>query len=102
MKKKDCEKLTKMTYCDFEKLDDKKADEMLKKMLPEKGRFKSGAMGDHDWWHAVKYIDVEEKDHIVPMIVIRSWAKYKNRWVYQVMPCARLLYCLHLDNEYMR
>jgi len=100
MKKKDCEKLAKMTYRDFSKLNEKKSYEMLSGMLPEGKRYKSAGMGDHDWWYLVKYMEVMEKDYKRYMCVIRSWNKYKQRWVYRCIGVPELLYCLHLDNEY--
>ena len=101
MKKEDCEKLSEMTWKDFENLNDAQADVMLKKVLPEKARFKCAGMGDKDWWYAVKYFDVEEKNRLVYMCVIRSWNKYKQRWIYKAIESFSLLYCLHLDNEYI-
>ena len=101
MKKRDCDKLKKWNYSDFCKLNEDKAYNLLSEMLHEGDRYKSSCMLDRDWWYVVKYVEVMEKDYKRYLCVVRSWNKNKHNWEYRCIGVPRLLYCLHLDNEYM-
>ena len=103
IKKSDCEKLSRLTFEDFNNITQKQADSMLKNVLPTKSRFKSRAVGSDGWWHVKKYIELEgdENEETIYMCVIRSWDKHRQKWVYKCMGCLDILYCIHLDNHYM-
>ena len=100
MKKTDCKKLKDLSYDDFKRMDYDYANEILMKVLPEKERFKSRSLGDFDWWYCSKHIDVDENQQMKHLCIIRSWNKYKQKWIYKCIDSLELLYCLHLDNEY--
>lgn len=91
----DCDKPTDNSYTDLTDLDDDKAYELVTRELPEGKRYKSAAMGDLDWWYAVKYFETMEKDRKRHMCVVRSWNKHKQKWVYLCVGIHSLLFCLH-------
>lgn len=50
---------------------------------------------DHDLWHIVTYF----KDSDNHFVVIKSWAKYKQKWVYKVENLFTFKYCYNICNE---
>lgn len=90
----DCGKPNDIGHADLTDLDDEKAYELATRELPEGKRYKSAAMGDLDWWYAVKYFETMEKDRKRHMCVVRSWSKHKQKWVYRCVSIHSLLYCL--------
>lgn len=50
---------------------------------------------DRDLWHVVNIFD--DKDY--KLIVIKSWSKYKQRWVYKVEHLCNLCYLLPITDK---
>ena len=50
---------------------------------------------DRDLWHVVGTLP----DGGYTVVVVKSWAKYKNRWCYEVMSMDSLLWVLNHKKE---
>jgi len=66
--------------------------EMARRVYPVGTKFNICA--DKDPWYIVEYVDdaVKFKNNMVaPLVVYKSWNKYKQSWLYKVEDCRLLL-----------
>ncbi len=69
--------------------------EMLHDICPQGERFKSACMCDRDWWYVVQYIDdTNRHGEKIPLVVVKSYNKTKQNYVYRCMECVIFLYIL--------
>ncbi|WQJ53767.1 MAG: hypothetical protein [Wendovervirus sonii] len=48
-------------------------------------KLKIHILSDFDPWYVVNYIeDEQKKDKVETLIIIKSWAKHKQKWVYHI------------------
>lgn len=69
--------------------------EFLHDICPQGERFKSACMGDNDWWYIVQYVeDTNKYGEKIPLVVVKSYNKAKQNYVYRCMECVTFLYIL--------
>ena len=69
--------------------------EFLHDICPQGERFKSACMCDRDWWYVVQYIeDTNKRGEKIPLVVVKSYNKTKQNYVYRCMECTLFLYIL--------
>jgi hypothetical protein len=82
-------KVRKIVWSDIEKMDTQEVIDMF----PEGSSF---VYLDWDKWYVVKYIydniPVGKKKQEIPLVVIKSWSKYKQRWTYKTEHLAAFVY----------
>lgn len=82
-------KVRKIGWSDIEKMDTQEVIDMF----PEGSSF---VYLDWDKWYVVKYlydnIPAGKKNKEIPLVVIKSWSKYKQRWTYKAEHLAVFVY----------
>lgn len=69
--------------------------EFLHDICPQGERFKSACMCDRDWWYVVQYIeDTNKRREKIPLVIVKSYNKKKQNYVYSCMECATFFYIL--------
>lgn len=69
--------------------------EFLHDICPPGERFKSACMCDRDWWYVVQYIeDTNKHGEKIPLVIVKSYNKTKQNYVYRCMECMAFLYML--------